>query len=182
VDSNTTTPQLLDIWRRQLELGAEVWTRMIAGTPLALDLNPIVYWRPVIDQMVMVWAQVLSQLPLPPDLVAQWKQFVDQWIEAWSRAFGLVMGTEAFAQLFGQSLDQLMAVQAPFRKVSATAMETTLSVVGLPSRNQVTGVARQLVELEERVERLEDLVQAVLARLEKRGVNGRKEDRRTPRG
>jgi Poly(R)-hydroxyalkanoic acid synthase subunit (PHA_synth_III_E) len=181
VDSTTTTPPLLDIWRRQIENGTQAWARMLAGAPMPLTLDPIAFWRPVLDQMVAVWTQVLSQMPVSPDLVAQWKQFLDQWIEAWSRAFGHVMGTEAFAQAFGQSLDQLMAVQAPFRKAGANAMETTLSVVGLPSRSQVTGVARQLVELEERVERLEDSVRAVLDRLDTRSVNDRKDDRRTPR-
>jgi Poly(R)-hydroxyalkanoic acid synthase subunit (PHA_synth_III_E) len=172
-------PQLLDIWQKQIEDGAETWARMMAGSPVPFGLDPIAFWRPFLDQAVTVWAQFMSQMPVSPDLIAQWKQFMDQWIETWSRALGHVMGTEIFAQAFGRSLDLMLTVQAPVKKVGAQSMETALFALGLPSRAQVTGVARQLVEMEERVERLEDSVRAVLEHLEARSVNGRKDDRRT---
>jgi Poly(R)-hydroxyalkanoic acid synthase subunit (PHA_synth_III_E) len=168
VNSTQGPPQLLDIWRQQIEDGAQAWARMMTGTPMPLVLDPIAFWRPFLDQAVTVWAQFMSQMPVSPDLIAQWKQFLDQWIETWSRALGHVMGTEAFAQAFGRSLDLMLTVQAPVRKVGTQSMETALFALGLPSRAQVTGVARQLVEMEERVERLEDSVQAVLEHLQAR--------------
>jgi Poly(R)-hydroxyalkanoic acid synthase subunit (PHA_synth_III_E) len=180
VDGHPRASDLLDIWWRQLEDGTQAWARMISGAPMLPILDPLGFWRPVMDQAVTVWAQILSQLPVSPELVTQWKQFVDQSVEAWARALGHVMGTEAFAQAFGQSLDLMLTAQAPVRKVGAQAMETALSALEMPSRNQVTGVARQLVDLEDRVERLEDSVRMVLERLETRSANGRKNDRRTP--
>jgi hypothetical protein len=182
VNANATTAQFLDVWRRQVADGTRAWAQMVAGAPVPFGLDPIAFWRPVMDQAVTVWTQVMSQMPVSPDLAAQWKQFLDQWIDAWSRALGHVMATDAFAQAFGQSLDLWLTAQAPVKKVGAQATETALLAFGLPSRAQVTGVARQLMDLEERVERLEDSVQAVLERLETRSVNGRKDNRRTPRG
>jgi hypothetical protein len=98
--------------------------------------------------------------------MAQWKQFLDQWIEAWSRVLGQAMGTESFAQLMGRSLEGWLAAQAPMKKAGEQALEQTLQTLNLASRTQLTAVAKQVVELEERLERIEEGIAAVLRRLE----------------
>jgi hypothetical protein len=45
-------------------------------------------------------------------------------------------------------------------------VEQTLQAMNVASRTQLTSVAKQIVELEERLERVEDGVQAILRRLE----------------
>ncbi len=101
-----------------------------------------------------------------PELLPQWKQFIDQWIEAWSKVLGQAMGTEQFAKLMGQSLDQFLATHGPLRRAAEQQTEQALQALQLPSRSQVTAVAKMLVELEERMERLEDRIDAVLRRLD----------------
>jgi hypothetical protein len=118
------------------------------------------------DQGVASWSRLMSQGPASPDLMEQWKQFLDQWVEAWSKALAQAMGTEAFAQALGRYLDQWLATQGPVKKVAEQSTEAVLQSLGLPSRTQVTNVARQLIELEERLERLEDRIIAVLRRRE----------------
>jgi polyhydroxyalkanoate synthesis regulator phasin len=46
-------------------------------------------------------------------------------------------------------------------------IEQALQSLNVPSRSQVTAVAKQIVELEDRLERIEDAVGAVLRRLDK---------------
>ena len=161
------TTQLFDMWRRQLEESTQAWTRMVSQAPPTTAVpDPMAFWRPVLNQGLEQWAQIFAQSPASPDLVGQWKQFLDQWVEAWSRVLGQTMGTEHFAQLMGRSLEGWLTAQAPIKKAGEQAIEQTLQTLNVASRSQLTAVAKQVVELEERLERIEDGIAAVLKRLE----------------
>jgi len=163
-----TTTQFFDMWRRQLEESAQAWTRMVNQAPAAGAPDPMAFWRPVLNQGLEQWARMFAQTPASPDLMAQWKQFLDQWIEAWSRVLGQAMSTESFAEHMGRSLEGWLAAQAPLKKAGEQALEQTLQNLNVASRSQLTSVAKQIVELEERLERVEDGIQAILRRLESR--------------
>ena len=163
------TTQFFDLWRRQLEESTQAWARLVSqAPPPAPPPDPMAFWRPVLNQGLEQWARMFAQTPASPDLMAQWKQFLEQWIEAWSRVLGQAMSTEAFAQQMGRSLESWLAAQAPAKKATEQALEQTLQALNLASRTQLTSVARQIVELEERLERVEDGIQAILGRLEPR--------------
>ncbi|MBI2160121.1 MAG: alpha/beta fold hydrolase [Candidatus Rokubacteria bacterium] len=145
---------------------AQAWARLVSQqAPSTPTPDPWGFWRPVLDQGLQTWARLFSQTPATPDLLGQWKQFLDQWIEGWSKVLGQTMGTEQFAKMMGQSLDSFLVSQAPVKKLVDQQVEQALQAFNLPSRSQVTAVAKQLVELEERIERLEDGINAVLKRL-----------------
>lgn len=163
----TDTTQLFDMWRRQLEESTQAWTRMVGQAP-ATPPDPTAFWRPVLNQGLEQWARMFAQTPASPDLMKQWKQFLDQWIEAWSRVLGQAMQTEGFAEQMGRSLEAWLAAQAPLKKAGEQALEQSLQTLNLASRSQLTSVARQIVDLEERLERVEDGIQAILKRLEAR--------------
>jgi hypothetical protein len=165
--ADTSANQLFEIWKKQLEEGTQAWARLVTQTPAATPPDPFSFWRPILDQGLQNWARLFAQSPASPELMAQWKQFLDQWIEAWSRILGQAMGTEHFAKLMGQSLDQFLVAQAPLKKAADQAIEQALQSLNLPSRSQLTGVAKQIVELEDRIERIEDMLGAVLRRLDK---------------
>src|SRR5262245_65376314 len=81
------TNQLFEQWRKQFEEGAQAWSRLITQTAAAAPSptpDPTAFWRPVLDQGVQTWAKLFAQTPATPELLTQWKQFLDQWIEAWS--------------------------------------------------------------------------------------------------
>jgi Poly(R)-hydroxyalkanoic acid synthase subunit (PHA_synth_III_E) len=162
--SAAATTQLFDMWRKQLEESTQAWTKLVSQAP-APPADPLAFWRPVLTQGMEQWARMFAQTPVTPDLTAQWKQFVDQWIEAWSRVLNQSMHTEAFAQLMGRSLEGWLAAQAPVKKAGEQAMEQAVTALNLASRSQLTAVAKQIVELEERLERVEEGVQAILRRL-----------------
>jgi polyhydroxyalkanoate synthesis regulator phasin len=159
------TTQLFDLWRRQLEESTQAWTRLMNQPSPAAGPDPVAFWRPVLNQGLEQWAKMFAQSPATPELVGQWKQFLDQWVEAWSRVLGQTMGTEGFAQLMGRSLEGWLAAQAPVKKAGEQAIEQTLQALNVASRSQLTAVARQIVELEERLERIEEGIAAVLERL-----------------
>lgn len=161
------TTQLFDTWRRQLEESTQAWTKLVSQvSPPAVPADPVAFWRPVLNQGLENWARMFAQTPASPDLAAQWKQFLDQWIEAWSRVLGQAMNTEGFAQMMGRSMEQMLAAQAPAKKAGEQALDQLLVTLNVASRSQLTGVAKQIVELEERLERVEDGIQAILRRLD----------------
>jgi len=164
MDPSAASEELFDLWKRQIEAGTQAWTRMMAEGPGRGAPDPAAFWRPLMDQGVAAWSRIMSQGPASPDLFGQWKQFLDQWIEAWSKALGQAMGTEAFAQALGSYLDRWLLAQGPVKKAGEESAETLLQAFGLPSRAQVAGVARQLAEVDDRLERLEDGVAALLRR------------------
>jgi Poly(R)-hydroxyalkanoic acid synthase subunit (PHA_synth_III_E) len=164
MDPSAASQELFDLWKRQIEEGTQAWARMMAAVPGRSAPDPAAFWRPLMDQGVAAWSRIMSQGPASPDLFEQWKQFLDQWIEAWSKALGQAMGTEAFAQMLGAYLDRWLQAQGPAKKAAAESAETVLQALGLPSRAQVVGLARQLAELDDRLERLEDGIAALLRR------------------
>jgi polyhydroxyalkanoate synthesis regulator phasin len=163
---SSATNQLFELWRRQFEESAAAWTRLAGQATPPQPSDPTAFWRPILNQGLEQWARLFSQGPITPDLAAQWKQFLDQWIEAWSKALGQAMNTEAYAEMMGKFLDQQLVAQGPMKKAAEQSIEGALQALNLPSRGQVTNVARQIVELEERIERLEDGIGEILKRLE----------------
>jgi len=167
-DPAAATAQFFDMWRKQLEDSTQAWTRMVSQAAPAPTPDPMAFWRPVLNNGLEQWARLFAQTPASPDLFSQWKQFLDQWIEAWSKVLGQAMGTEQFAKLMGQSLDQMLVTAAPAKKAVDQQIEQTLQALNLPSRSQLTAIAKQIVELEDRIDRLEDSISAKLRRLTER--------------
>lgn len=165
MDTGNPTQQLFDLWRRQVEEGTQAWMRMMTDTPGRTTFDPTAFWKPFIDQGMSVWARVMGQSPASPELVTQWKRFADEWVEMWSRTLSRSMSTDAFAQSLGRYLDQWLVTQGPLKRGAEQAAESMLETLGLPSRAQVANVARQIVELEERIERLEDDIRALPSRI-----------------
>jgi hypothetical protein len=174
--ADNTSQQLLDMWKRQVEEGTQAWLRMMgqaqastAGPNMAMD--PQAFWRPFMDQGMAAWSKVMTQGTAPsPDLMAQWKQFLDQWIAAWSRVLEQAMGTDNFAQLMGKQLEGFLNVAAPIKKAAEQQIDASLAGLGIPSRGQVTALARHVAQVEEKIDALEDKLDRVLRRFHDSGA------------
>jgi hypothetical protein len=162
---SATPNQLFDLWRKRFEEGAAAWSRMTSPPPADAS-DPTAFWQPVLNQGLEQWARLFAQTPVTPDLAVQWKQFLDQWIDAWSRALGQAMSTEAYAKMMGEHLNQWLVSNAPVKKAVDQQIDSTLQSLNIASRTQLTSVAKQLIELEERLERMEDGLDAILKRLD----------------
>jgi len=154
--------QLFDLWKKQAEEAGQAWLKML-GQGQAAD--PQAFWRPFMDQGMAAWSKVMTQGTASPDLMTQWKQFLDQWIAAWGKVLEQAMSTEAFAQAMGKQLEGFLGVASPAKKAAEQQLEAALSSLGVPSRNQVVGLAGQIVKLEEKVDGLEDRLDAILKTL-----------------
>jgi hypothetical protein len=104
------------------------------------------------------------------DLMMQWKQFLDQWIAAWSKVLEQAMGTETFAQAMGKQMESFLNTVGPVKKAAEQQIEAGLAGLGMPSRSQVVGLAAQLVQLEDKVEGIEDRLDAVMRQLQDLGA------------
>ncbi len=161
--TNPSPQALLDSWKKQIEEGTQAWANLVAQ---GQAVDAAAFLRPFMDPGMAAWSKLFTQGAVTPDLMTQWKQFLDQWIAAWSKVLEQVMGTEVFAQALGKYLDQWLTLQAPMKKVADESAETTLSMLGIPSRSQVVGIARQVMDLDDRTERLEERVDALMARMD----------------
>jgi hypothetical protein len=164
-DVNAAGQQLFELWKKQLDEGTQAWARMVGQRPTAPP-DPFSFWKPAMEQGLQTWAKLFATTPVTPDLMAQWKQFLDQSLEAWSKALGQIMSTDGYAQAMGRALDQWLTSYAPVKKQADQSIEAALQTFNLPTRTQVTALAKQLMDLEERLDRLEDGISAVLRRLD----------------
>ena len=164
-DVSAASQQLFDLWKKQLDEGAQSWARALGQNPTPTP-DPLSFWKPAMEHALQTWARVFATTPVTPDLMTQWKQFLDQSIEAWSKALSQVMSTEAYAQAMGKALEQWTTSYAPAKKQADHSIEAALQALNLPTRAQVTSLAKQLMDLEERLDRLDDGIGAILRRLE----------------
>ncbi|MGH7335653.1 MAG: hypothetical protein ACREKS_23470, partial [Candidatus Rokuibacteriota bacterium] len=152
--------QLFEMWKKQLEEGTTSWAQLLAKTPAMAPDPAGFWWRPMFEGGLAQWARLFAQTSVAPDLMTQWKQFLDQSIEAWSKALSQAMSTDGFAHMMGKTLDQWLVAQGPAKRAADQTVEAGLQALNLPSRTQVAAVAEQIVELEDRLERLEDAIAA----------------------
>jgi cystathionine beta-lyase/cystathionine gamma-synthase len=66
----------------------------------------------------------------------------------------------------GKYLDQWLVAAAPVKKAAEQQVDQALAALNIASRTQLTSVARQIVELEERLERIEETLATIARRLE----------------
>ena len=164
-DVSAASQQLFEMWKKQLDEGTQAWSRVLGQNPTPTP-DPLSFWKPAMEHGLQTWARIFATTPVTPDLMSQWKQFLDQSIEAWSKAFGQTMSTDAFAQAMGRSLDQWLTAYAPAKKIADQSIEGALQALNLPTRAQVSALAKQIMDLEDRLDRLEDGISAVLRHLE----------------
>lgn len=101
-------------------------------------------------------------LPAPP--IAQARALRDTALDTWSRLAIDVVNTDLFAQWLGIYLSSTLAATAPLQQQISQYTEALLPRLNLPSRAEVTGIARRLTAIEMRLDDLDaqvaDLLQA----------------------
>src|SRR6267378_3089018 len=127
----------------------------------ASTVNPLLdLWRKQFEESAAAWTRMVEQAPPPPtDPTAFWRPVLNQGLEQWARMFAQTPASPDLATQWKQFLDQWI-------EAWSRVLEQAVTTLNLASRSQLTAVAKQIVELEERLERVEDGVQAILKRLD----------------
>ena len=167
-DPTSDRDDLFAMWRKQVEAGADAWMKtvrqMASQGQAPPPPDPAQFWRQFSNLGPMASVPFPGAGPVDPQVLAQWKQFLDDWIAAWSRALEQAMQTEAFAEALGRTLDQFLTIQGKARQAAERSGKATIDALGLPSREQVIGLSRQMMDLEDRLETLEDKLDALGSR------------------
>lgn len=93
-----------------------------------------------------------QQMPFDP--FALWKQFYDKAEEQWSQTMDEAMHKEEFSKLMGQSLNSYLQYQ----NVARQSAEKYLEQANMPSRQDVANVASLIVNVESKLDKLEEEV------------------------
>lgn len=164
-DPTSAPDDLFAMWRKQVEAGTEAWIKaarqMASQGHVPNPPDPAQFWRQFSNFGPLGASPFPGTGPMDPEVLAQWKRFLDDWLAAWSRALEQVMGTEAFAEALGKTLDQFLNVQAKARQATEQATRAGIESLGLPTREQVVGLSRQMMDLEDRIESLADQLEAL---------------------
>lgn len=166
-DPTSTPDDLFAMWRKQVEAGTQAWVKaaqeMANQGQVPNPPDPTQFWRQFSNFGPMGGSPFPGTGPMDPEVLTQWKRFLDDWLAAWSRALEQVMETEEFARALGKTLDQFLNVQAKARQATEHSSRAVIDSLGLPSRDQVVGLARQMMDLEDRIEALADKLDALAA-------------------
>lgn len=167
-DPTSDGGDLFAMWRKQVEAGADAWMKAVrqtadrGQTPPPPD--PAQFWRQFSNLGPLGSVPFPGAGPVDPQVLAQWKKFLDDWIAVWSRALEQAMQTEAFAAALGKTLDQFLTVQGKARQAAERSGKAAIDALGLPSRDQVVALSRQMMDLEDRFEALEDKLDVLASR------------------
>ena len=91
----------------------------------------------------------------PADPLTMWRDWASQMEEQWNSYLNQAMGTDAFAAMMGRSMETMLAFQSRL----AQQFESTLKAWNLPTRGDITALGERLALIEERLDRLTELVE-----------------------
>jgi len=123
-------------WRTATEWG---------GDPLGLMTRSL-------EMTEEIRANIQAGEGVPKDPFTLFKQWYDATSETWAKAVGEVIGTEKFMEAVRQTLESYTSFTRTFRRASEEYFRT----LQLPTRSDVARVAELVVNLEEKVDHLDD--------------------------
>ncbi len=104
----------------------------------------------------------MSQIPKertnfldPFGMMEIWKQSRDANLEMWAKSMTDLVNSDEYAQMTGTALAQSLALSQPFRQMMERTMTSTLQMLNMPSRMEVTTLAERAVNIEMRLDDLD---------------------------
>jgi hypothetical protein len=95
------------------------------------------------------------------------RQARDANIEAWSRLMIDFVNSEAYSRATNEWLDTYLLASQPFQQVLQRTMAQVLGGLNMPVREEVTGLAQRLINVETRLDdldaRLDEILRAIKA-------------------
>lgn len=122
-------------------------------------------WQQSMEEWTRAWTGLVQpaqegEKP-PPTPTEVWKRSSDRWLTAWSSFLEETMSRPDFAASAGQTLNRMLDVQKPMRDQSEATMQRWLEAMNMPSRSDLLRLARQLNEVNARLDELGDRVEEI---------------------
>jgi polyhydroxyalkanoic acid synthase PhaR subunit len=176
-----------EAWKALYETVSRMWPQMQAGSkgqtmfgkPGSFGIpDPMEAWTDWIDAAMENWRKEMDiqELPAPwlemmeevcakmqmeenadSDPIAVLKDWYDTSSEKWSKAFGDAIRTEQFVEAMSYIVESYTSFSSMFRRAS----EAYFSNLQLPTRSDIARLARLVVNLEEKVDRIEDSLEHI---------------------
>lgn len=89
------------------------------------------------------------------DPVGNLRKARDATLDAWAKAMIDLVNTETFARWVGATLDSYLIASAPLQTLIDTSMKTSLARLNMPSRDELTTLARRITNIEMRLDDLD---------------------------
>ena len=116
-------------------------------------------WQQSWQEWMDAWQGLAQPTPAgekPPTPAEAWKRSTDRWLAAWSNFLEESMSRPEFSQVAGQTLSRVLDVQKPVREATTANMQRWLEVINMPSRDDIVRLARQLNDVNARLDELGD--------------------------
>jgi len=136
-----------EAWKHWFEATTDVWKR--APKPGADPLGLTTQW---LEMMEEARAKLSAGGAVPADPFTFLKQWYDATNETWSKAVGDMIGTEKLMEMGSQFLESY----ASFTRMFSRASEAYFSRLQLATRSDIARVAELVVNLEDKVDRLDN--------------------------
>ncbi len=139
--------------------------------------TPAARWAEAAQAYLDGWAALLSPVNVPeappPDPVALWRRAADQWLEGWSLFLDQTLSTPAAAAASGRLLDARLNLEKPLREQTAQLMADWLAFVNMASYQEQVRAAKQLNDVNLRLDELRELVEGLADQLAVLTTGGR---------
>jgi len=106
-----------------------------------------------------------------PDVMEAWREWLTQTERQFNALFNQAMNAEPFARNMGGYLE----ITTAFQRMMAEGMQRYLTFVNMPSRTDVTGLGETLRSIEDRLSRIEEMLQIAAEAV---AVSDEREERR----
>ncbi len=177
--NQNASPNPFDLWKDMFQKSTEAWSQAAgpAGgfTPPSgfgpfQGFNPFPsndpqqMWQQFFSSWSDQWTKNQGGSPGPDVSKEAQKQWTEQ-LESMARTFAETMGTEAFSNMLGKSLEQSLALQQRFSKEMKPHLDDALQTFNIPSRSQMDRLFERVIGLEERLDDLEENTRKIMKEL-----------------
>ena len=127
--------------------------------------SPASRWADAVQTYMEGWTALISPSRAPDapavDPFSLWRRAVDQWLEGWSLFLEQSLSTPEAAAAGGRLLDARLNIEKPLREQTTQLMADWLEFLNMASYQEQVRTAKQLNDVNVRLDELRELVEAL---------------------
>ncbi len=138
-----------EAWKQWFETSTDIWEKAAERGPDPLGLTT--QWLEMMEEA----RARMAEGNIPADPFTFMKQWYDATSETWATVIGDIIGTERFMESSSQFMESYTSFYRTFRR----ANEEFFGNLQLPTRSDIARVAELVIEVEDKVEQIEDALE-----------------------